>query len=79
MIDSWGKIPAGIFTLNLNSLGQFKECINIEHAHIKGKYCLAEFTFDPLLIIPQTSNETEGGNQRCIFSIYYKCKNTCKN
>lgn len=68
MLDSWGKIPAGIFTLNLNSLGQFDECINIEHSRIKGKYCLAEFTFDPELIgFKQNSNESEKGNRRYMY------------
>lgn len=65
MLDSWGKIPAGIFTLNLNSLGQFDECINIKHSIIKGKYCLAEFTFDLALISSmQNSNAFEKENRR---------------
>lgn len=58
VIDSWGKIPAGIFSLNLNSFGQYDECINIEHSHIKGKYCLADFAINPALLgVTQNSND----------------------
>lgn len=65
VLDSWGKIPAGIFTLNLNSLGQFDECINVEHSSIKGKYCLADFFFDPALIgSMQNTNELEKNSRR---------------
>lgn len=62
MLDSWGKFPSGIATFNFNSLGQFDECINIEHLHIKGKYCLAEFDIvSTIRSFSRYSNETNNG------------------
>lgn len=51
VIDAWGKIPAGILSGNLYSLGQFDECLAVQHelqaadassSTIRTQYCLAE-------------------------------------
>lgn len=47
MLDASGKIPFGLLTWNINSLGNFDECIKIDYSSvdskIKGKYCVAKF------------------------------------
>lgn len=40
MIDAAGKIPSGILRGSLNSLGSYKECIDISYESISGKYCV---------------------------------------
>ncbi|KAH8280696.1 hypothetical protein KR054_000040, partial [Drosophila jambulina] len=52
MIDSWGSVPSGILTGNLIDLGNYDECLRIDHAvtnghSVKGKYCLARFALMP--------------------------------
>ncbi|XP_017110764.1 nose resistant to fluoxetine protein 6 [Drosophila elegans] len=52
MIDSWGLLPAGVLVGNWWDLGNFDECIGIDHAvttshRVKGKYCFAKFTPTP--------------------------------
>nr|XP_016936647.1 nose resistant to fluoxetine protein 6 [Drosophila suzukii] len=47
MIDSWGLLPSGILVGNWWNLGNFDECIGIDHAvttahSIKGKYCFSK-------------------------------------
>ena len=43
MIDAWGKIPPGLLTGNLMSLGQFDECmdLNDDKESVIPQYCLA--------------------------------------
>ncbi|XP_017055197.1 nose resistant to fluoxetine protein 6 [Drosophila ficusphila] len=52
MIDSWGSLPSGILTGNLIDLGNYDECMGVDHAvttshSIRGKYCLARFRLAP--------------------------------
>ncbi|KAH8274711.1 hypothetical protein KR026_001879, partial [Drosophila bipectinata] len=52
VIDSWGSLPSGIFTGNLIDLGNYDECLGINHAvtsshSIKGKYCLSRVPLAP--------------------------------
>ncbi|KAH8235373.1 hypothetical protein KR038_003215 [Drosophila bunnanda] len=52
MIDSWGSVPSGILTGNLIDLGNYDECLRIDHVvtsshSIKGKYCFARFPLLP--------------------------------
>jgi len=47
VIDSWGLLPSGILVGNWWNLGNFDECIGIDHAvttahSIKGKYCFSK-------------------------------------
>ncbi|XP_033169884.1 nose resistant to fluoxetine protein 6 [Drosophila mauritiana] len=47
MIDSWGLLPSGMLVGNFWNLGNFDECIAIDHAvtsshSIKGKYCISK-------------------------------------
>lgn len=53
VVDSWGKIPPGLWTLNIHSYGQFDECVNIKNSQIEGKYCLAKFP----IIFPKKHNQ----------------------
>lgn len=52
MLDASGKIPSGVLTFNINSLGHFDECMNVDHfqastdSRIKGKYCIAKFPIE---------------------------------
>ncbi|XP_017850511.2 nose resistant to fluoxetine protein 6 [Drosophila busckii] len=62
MIDAWGNIPSGILYLNRMDIGNYRECIKIDHAinpgssvgsrSVKGKHCFAEFPVGKLLGIP---------------------------
>ncbi|XP_017066862.1 nose resistant to fluoxetine protein 6 [Drosophila eugracilis] len=52
MIDSWGLLPSGVLVGNWWDLGNFDECIAIDHAvttfhSIKGKYCLSKLALAP--------------------------------
>ncbi|XP_016936646.3 nose resistant to fluoxetine protein 6 [Drosophila suzukii] len=52
MIDSWGSLPSGILYGNLIDLGNFDECLGIDHfvnsSHsVQGQYCLARFPLAP--------------------------------
>ncbi|KAH8343235.1 hypothetical protein KR059_007266 [Drosophila kikkawai] len=52
MIDSWGSVPSGIIAGNLIDLGNYDECLRIDHAvtsghSVKGKYCFARFPILP--------------------------------
>lgn len=54
MLDSSGKIPAGLIMLNLESYGFFDECMEINHNYkniskIKGKYCMARIPVDKFI------------------------------
>lgn len=47
MIDSWGTFPSGILYGNVIDLGNFDECLGIDHAvtsthNVQGKYCLSK-------------------------------------
>jgi hypothetical protein len=49
--DSSAKLQSGLVTGNLNSLGNFDECINIRDVQdvtgvLSGKYCLATLKMD---------------------------------
>ncbi|XP_031627930.1 nose resistant to fluoxetine protein 6-like [Contarinia nasturtii] len=48
ILDSWGKIPSGIFNGNLFEFGEFSECLNIERngKQFKTQYCLGQLFFD---------------------------------
>ncbi|XP_016949370.1 nose resistant to fluoxetine protein 6 [Drosophila biarmipes] len=52
MIDSWGSLPSGILYGNLVDLGNFDECLGIDHSvasnhSVQGKYCLTRFPLAP--------------------------------
>ncbi|XP_039496877.1 nose resistant to fluoxetine protein 6-like isoform X2 [Drosophila santomea] len=52
MIDSWGTLPSGILYGNLVDLGNFDECLGIDHAEtsthsVQGKYCLSKLQVAP--------------------------------
>ncbi|KAH8421520.1 hypothetical protein KR009_010927, partial [Drosophila setifemur] len=52
MIDSWGSLPSGILNGNLIDMGNFDECLGIDHAvstshSVQGKYCFARFELAP--------------------------------
>lgn len=55
MIDSWGRLPAGLLHGNLQDLGNFDECVRVDHPvgntdyHLRGKYCLAKIIPGSLL------------------------------
>lgn len=46
MLDSSSKIPSGILTGNVRDLGNFDECLAVEHTFLKGhfigKHCMAK-------------------------------------
>ncbi|XP_032296332.1 nose resistant to fluoxetine protein 6 [Drosophila virilis] len=48
MIDSWGRLPAGMLYGNLKDLGNFDECIRVNQLvastghSLRGKYCMAK-------------------------------------
>lgn len=48
MIDSWGRLPAGILYGNRKDLGNFDECIRVNQLvastghSLRGKYCMAK-------------------------------------
>jgi hypothetical protein len=45
VVDSWGKIPEGILSGHLNSLGDWDECVGVrspsvsDEASFRGSYC----------------------------------------
>ncbi|GBO34450.1 hypothetical protein AVEN_19531-1, partial [Araneus ventricosus] len=44
-LDSSGKIPNGLFSGSLNSLGDYDECIEtVVSGHFQGQYCLIDIT-----------------------------------
>ncbi|XP_017055199.1 O-acyltransferase like protein-like [Drosophila ficusphila] len=48
MIDSWGLLPSGLLVGNFWDLGNFEECLGIDHAvttgySVRGKYCFSKF------------------------------------
>ncbi|EDV44675.1 uncharacterized protein Dana_GF20203 [Drosophila ananassae] len=52
VIDSWGFLPSGILTGNLIDLGNYDECLSINHAvtsshSVKGKYCFSRYPLAP--------------------------------
>ncbi|EDV46714.1 nose resistant to fluoxetine protein 6 [Drosophila erecta] len=52
MIDSWGTLPSGILYGNLIDLGNFDECLGIDHSvtsahNVQGKYCLSKLQLAP--------------------------------
>ncbi|KAH8280769.1 hypothetical protein KR054_010702, partial [Drosophila jambulina] len=55
MIDSWGNLPAGLLVGNWWDLGNFDECLGIDHTdattgrHVRGKYCFAKIMPAPSL------------------------------
>ena len=62
MLDATGKFPDGILQGNLNALGSYKSCIEIEAQNqyknrtFSGKFGGAQFisSYDPLDMIPPT-------------------------
>ncbi|EDV92469.1 GH24037 [Drosophila grimshawi] len=48
MIDSWGRLPAGLLYGSLKDLGNFDECVRVDHhmestsLRLRGKYCMAK-------------------------------------
>jgi hypothetical protein len=42
--DANGQLPAGILSGNVNSAGDFQECLSVESEslHFRGKHCIAE-------------------------------------
>ncbi|XP_034654274.1 LOW QUALITY PROTEIN: uncharacterized protein LOC117892263 [Drosophila subobscura] len=47
MIDSWGSLPSGVLYGNLRDLGNYDECLNVDHVvstshSVRGKYCFAK-------------------------------------
>ncbi|EDV92468.1 GH24038 [Drosophila grimshawi] len=53
MIDSWGRLPAGLLYGNVKDLGNFDECVRVDHhmestsLRLRGKYCMAKlFSID---------------------------------
>ncbi|XP_062140330.1 nose resistant to fluoxetine protein 6-like [Drosophila sulfurigaster albostrigata] len=65
MIDSWGGLPSGLLHGNLKDLGNFDECIRIQHemtttGHLlRGKYCSAKLPVGSVL----------GGNSPALSSL----------
>ncbi|KAH8295945.1 hypothetical protein KR018_006477 [Drosophila ironensis] len=60
MTDSWGSLPSGILTGNLIDLGNFDECLAIDHVvsvnhSVQGKYCFTRYplatSVSPLLAL----------------------------
>ncbi|KAH8399761.1 hypothetical protein KR215_002108 [Drosophila sulfurigaster] len=55
MIDSWGRLPAGMLYGNMKDLGNFEECIRVNHAlsttgqTLRGKYCFAKLLSGSML------------------------------
>ncbi|XP_017156723.1 nose resistant to fluoxetine protein 6-like [Drosophila miranda] len=52
MFDSWGSLPSGMLYGNMWDLGNFDECLNVDHAvsashSVQGKYCFARFSLAP--------------------------------
>ncbi|XP_018898083.2 nose resistant to fluoxetine protein 6 [Bemisia tabaci] len=46
MYDSTGKLNSGLLNGNLNTYGDYEQCLSIRHPHIRGKYCLLGFDAD---------------------------------
>lgn len=44
VLDSWGKLPSGVFSGNFYEFGDFAECLNIHRngTLYKAQYCLEE-------------------------------------
>ncbi|KAL5284195.1 hypothetical protein ACFFRR_006458 [Megaselia abdita] len=53
MIDSWGKIPAGLMLGNVHSIGNFDQCIDfnrklpIAFGNLEGQYCNVHISLAP--------------------------------
>lgn len=47
ILDSWGKIPAGIMSGNYFDLGAFSQCFHIKQndTHYPTQYCIGQFKF----------------------------------
>ncbi|XP_068154784.1 nose resistant to fluoxetine protein 6-like [Drosophila tropicalis] len=55
MIDSWGSLPSGILYGNRKDLGNYDECLSINHVittghSVKGKYCFSDVPIGDLLL-----------------------------
>ncbi|EDW83653.2 uncharacterized protein Dwil_GK13563 [Drosophila willistoni] len=49
MIDSWGSLPSGVLVGNRRDLGNYEECLSIDHSvnssySLQGKYCFAKIS-----------------------------------
>lgn len=49
MIDAWGKLPSGILSGNLYEIGNFDQCLEIDHStknfgQLNGQYCLTQLS-----------------------------------
>lgn len=61
VIDSWGKIPAGILSGNFYEFGNFDQCLQIAHITNSSinsfypQYCLSTVTIDvsSMAVLPQ--------------------------
>ncbi|XP_055370764.1 uncharacterized protein LOC129605191 [Condylostylus longicornis] len=60
LFDSWGKLPAGLLSGHMRELGQFDQCLKIEHIFkeknlgmFKGQYCTGSI---PLELIKEALN-----------------------
>ncbi|KAL7744528.1 hypothetical protein ACLKA6_017050 [Drosophila palustris] len=55
MLDSWGRLPAGLLYGNLKDLGNYDECLRVNHAiattgqTLRGKYCSAKLLSSSML------------------------------
>ncbi|KAF4517143.1 hypothetical protein B566_EDAN006442 [Ephemera danica] len=47
MFDASAKIPSGLLNGNVNQLGDFDQCLSINHGDISGQYCLAYIDLNP--------------------------------
>ncbi|XP_026849662.1 nose resistant to fluoxetine protein 6 [Drosophila persimilis] len=52
MFDSWGSLPSGMLYGNMWDLGNYDECLNVDHAvsashSVRGKYCFAQVSLAP--------------------------------
>ncbi|EDW81843.2 uncharacterized protein Dwil_GK25443 [Drosophila willistoni] len=61
MFDSWGSIPSGILKGNLKDLGNYDECLAIDHSvvsghSVRGKYCFAKIPFGKISGVPSILN-----------------------
>lgn len=49
MADATGKLQSGLLIGNVNSFGQYHQCLSVDQTvndiHVKGKYCMASISF----------------------------------
>lgn len=65
VLDSWGKLPSGIFSGNSFEFGAFSQCFHLERdgLHYPTQYCLATITFSMKDLLPNVRTKIDFLNE----------------